>query len=87
MMSKHSPAPWIVHQGGQSEYYIKSGGWVIAETCKPYGTDSELANARLIAMAPNMLRMLILCRHQLSACGATDSELYDLDQLIANTRG
>ena len=57
-MSKHTPGPWNTMVSGGS-VWSSGGEWV----CDPsdrhaYPTDTQRANARLIAAAPDMLEAL-----------------------------
>lgn len=57
----HTPGPWFEHREGFSTVYIEAriGGGMIQEVaaCGPTeaGQDQQSANARLIAMAPDLL--------------------------------
>jgi hypothetical protein len=64
-MSKHTPGPWQLVRGAVRDQYDTIEGIVGAEDrrimrgCHPFRADEEqLANARLIAAAPEMLEAL-----------------------------
>lgn len=57
--TKHTPGPWTVVDA--SEPSIKADGWIIASTFTPYKAldmTEQVANARLIAAAPEMFDLL-----------------------------
>lgn len=59
-MNKHTPGPWFVTEGGQyieASRYEHGGRQIVG---KPQGDNPEQwnANARLIAMSPELLGML-----------------------------
>jgi len=66
MEAKHTPGPWAVEvdtrQDGQPGYAIRQGddgyGAVIAETRPDEPSTNTLANARIIAAAPQLLAAL-----------------------------
>lgn len=59
--AKHTPGPWFEHREGFATVYIEAriGGGMLQEVaaCGPTdaGQDQQSANARLIAMAPDLL--------------------------------
>lgn len=66
-MSKHTPGPWRVEgYGGGSQYDVTSGSEYIGKVAHRLGGDTEAeANARLIALAPELLEQLKKCRSAL----------------------
>lgn len=61
-MSKHTPAPWEMGRANRPAFAnngIWAGGFVICDMCNDgYGEEEQLANARLIASAPELLDAL-----------------------------
>ena len=60
-MSSHTAGPWYAHEvPGYSRLRIESDTYVIAET-RAVGSvrEAELANAKLIAAAPDMFYLLL----------------------------
>jgi hypothetical protein len=53
-MSGHTPGPWIVDAYGD----VTANGEDVAHVVSYYGVDECIANARLIAAAPEMLAAL-----------------------------
>lgn len=97
-MSEHTPGPWHIQYGGLSEtdegfgVASKIEPGIVAE-CYPPAADAErrrrlLADARLIAAAPEMLRILRETRYLLRGadrsqkfrdhCSATVSDITNL---------
>lgn len=89
-MSKHTPGPWVVHEGDEIDvrstnpadlaqapiYYCIAenvGGHVHGENFDDYS--EVLANAQLIAAAPDLLEALVQCRAALitAIADVTDS--------------
>lgn len=64
--AKHTPGPWNWHEydGAGSPYIlVKNGSWDIAHNRhSAVDLETERANARLIAAAPDMLEALRKCR-------------------------
>jgi hypothetical protein len=56
-MTTHTPGPWSVDQS-KTCVTNNTGTSVIAEVMCPYTPGRQLANARLIAAAPELLAML-----------------------------
>lgn len=55
--TKHTPGPWALHVGND---YIRieaenSEIWVLGETLWNVGNEEDMANAQLIAAAPDLL--------------------------------
>ena len=63
-MNKHTSGPWVIgdKQGGWAEIHIKQAGYeyLLPGICKVSPGPNQLANARLIAAAPELLRALNL---------------------------
>lgn len=75
MMSKHTPGPWAMPDSGQGRISKvgANGGWdglIATADCGDYARSREegLANARLIAAAPNLLEALKTARSMLAIC-------------------
>lgn len=69
-MSKHTPGPWVIIPGGdewsqgriatieaKTETMIETNYWTVAEV--NYRREEHVANANLIAAAPDLLKALI----------------------------
>jgi len=86
-MNKHTPGPWVVDethlQGSVNNLEI---GRHITLCSLNVGRDQCLANARLIAAAPDMLEALIDCRRALELANFT-GELAVVDAAIARATG
>lgn len=54
MTSKHTPGPWRIH----SDYIESDTGYEVCQvkTNHPRNADTQAANARLIAAAPDLLK-------------------------------
>lgn len=63
-MSKHTPGPWIATGTTVSEQAsYGTGNRVVAECGQSTNGETDLANARLIAAAPELLEILkTICR-------------------------
>jgi hypothetical protein len=91
-MSKHTPGPWHVHEGGDNlaSFFVDSAKE--GSVCKIAVNHHEEANARLIATAPEMLEELRECRKELlgaSSYLATCDPItivQNLDSFIASLR-
>lgn len=64
MTTKHTPGPWIVEEDNDTHgtYGINQtepGGIYVAETIAVSNEGEELANANLLAAAPELLAMVI----------------------------
>ena len=63
-MTKHTPGPWVVEHwspiGKHSPKmpHIYSGGFLVAEVENEFADDEGVANAQLIAAAPDLLEAL-----------------------------
>jgi hypothetical protein len=74
---KHTPGPWLVVGDADPEVHAEDGTWIVNQVCSGAGDENDdgMANARLIAAAPDLL----------AACKAFDLALYagSRDELIA----
>lgn len=73
MKTAHTPGPWVVHHIGRyPEVSAANGRETIANPV------NGLANAQLIASAPDLLSALEECRHALDValCGTPSSEYF-----------
>lgn len=72
-MSAHTPGPWEIVRGDDGNYAIADGGigmvvaWSQASNIATHGCIANLADARLIASAPELLEALIAARQWLDA--------------------
>ena len=58
-MSKHTPGPWrVVEDRVPSSLEVYAGKTAIAECWRRADVETEIANARLIAAAPDLLEAL-----------------------------
>lgn len=70
-MSKHTPEPWEIVEGGVEGVNIKAGGQIIATV---WPTDlghkpiDHRANAGLLVSAPRLLRACEAAERELGAC-------------------
>jgi len=100
MGMSHTPGPWTLKHRQSGEFTIDKGDWYIADTfgcCDANGflDDREsIANAHLIAAAPEMLNTLEIAGHVLRSYqhgnSATDlaKEAADLiDAVVAAAKG
>ena len=60
---KHTPGPWAAHNGNNPEYYDIAAGVervcsVFLDPDKSYSHTERIANAHLIAAAPELLQVL-----------------------------
>jgi hypothetical protein len=87
-MSKHTPGPWQVEKESGSHSItnrsFEGDEWCIAEVYKE--TDMAMANANLIAAAPDLLEALIDVRRALEMANFT-GELAVVDAAIARAKG
>ena len=80
-MSKHTPGPWemVADPYGPMQAIMGNGRRMTVVDRLPDWTDEEaheeLANARLIAAAPDMLKALMAAHHRMSNIGCN----YDRD--------
>jgi hypothetical protein len=92
MSSKHTPAPWIVRFRADGSSYISMGDpskgphkaadiFLTAD-----GGESDLADARLIAAAPELLEALILLEREMVESGNAGSVDYGWKPAIEKTR-
>ncbi len=56
-MNKHSPGPWVIKEIDRDEGVRVSFG-LVGCGCRVYGMPEGEANARLIAAAPDLLKVL-----------------------------
>lgn len=101
-MSKHTPGPWLIIPEGDEwssgriatiepkpETMVETNYWTVAEV--NYRRDEHLANAKLIAAAPDLLAELIVLRDTLPHVGlaaATRVEmLRRIEKAIARAKG
>jgi hypothetical protein len=91
-MNKHTPGPWAVDDN-HGRRYIEPGSSdePVAEVCKKKGGE-YLANAHLIAAAPDLLAALEACESAMASCMADfnqyDQAAYDAARAaIARARG
>lgn len=58
-MNKHTPGPWrVVEDRAPSSLEVYAGKTAIAECWRRADVETEIANARLIAAAPDLLKAL-----------------------------
>ena len=98
MTTKHTPGPWKVGQylGSLRQFVIhtdvgdKGRGSDVAVTSIAFGSDETVANARLIAAAPDLLRYLKEARRTLEMwkdVAPAVSLCADIDAAIARATG
>jgi hypothetical protein len=77
--TKHTPGPWMVDRPG-TLFHIRTMDEIngTVATCDPcdFATQEQLANARLIAAAPELLEAL---RELVESVAISDPGVYDLD--------
>lgn len=57
-MSKHTPGPWVARGGGYTQVMGGNPEFLVADcSCDRDYRQEDLANARLIAAAPDLLEM------------------------------
>lgn len=78
-MTRHTPGPWHVskHQDGRSMLVYGADDYEVARVCFP----NRKENARLIAAAPDLLRVLVKLEQ---ACA--DEGVQGMDILLAAAR-
>lgn len=66
-MTKHTPGPWHVVEGKltKSSLEVHANSRAICELWRSWDSETELANARLIAAAPEMLEALQMIANEL----------------------
>jgi hypothetical protein len=73
MTDKHTPGPWQAVTNDTGAFAIESDGDLTAVICQradwPSRKDESLANARLIAAAPDLLEALQECATRLEKAG------------------
>jgi hypothetical protein len=70
-MTKHAPGPWeVVEQDNNEDIYFIEPNVAIIERCVN-DPSSDIANARLIAAAPDLLDAL---QYMLEVCPAIDQQ-------------
>jgi len=89
-MSKHTPGPWACVSGarkGEFTVYLPTDGMLICSRNEYDDKHAEmLANARLIAAAPDLLKATMWARDDLKAAGF-DATVILLDEAIAKAKG
>lgn len=87
--AKHTPGPWFVEVGNDpsawANYFPKvvTEKYIVVGTEGMYGDrETDLANARLIAAAPEMLEALNLCRQHMYE-HASNTQDHAFDKLCA----
>jgi hypothetical protein len=84
MSAAHTPGPWIVAPDKNGECVMTVDGFFITETISCAGHEStvetQYANARLIASAPDLLEALTDARDMLACAirSAVDDMSYDV---------
>jgi hypothetical protein len=68
---KHTPGPWVVESGRLHHYIKTESGRDVAEVINPipYKCERSLADAHLIAAAPDLLEALQLVMHEVVESG------------------
>lgn len=99
-MNKHTPGPWFYRRGDEWSHSVVTlhGGlpdgspncWEIASINKKREPE-HVANAHLIAAAPELLDALILCREEMNrlprSLGYDFTHIPKIDAAIAKARG
>lgn len=94
--SKHTPGPWVIGDDHPSVCRISSQGsdQIGAMDIAPFGLAEAMANARLLAAAPELLEALRSCRDrlaQLPGSAVPTTPTYELiacvDAAIARAEG
>lgn len=82
-MTKHTPGPWHVVEGKltKSALEVHANSRAICELWRRGNAKTELANARLMAAAPDLLRVLVQLEQ---ACA--DEGVQGMDSLLAAAR-
>ena len=76
-MNKHTPGPWrVVEDRVPASLEVYSGKTAIAECWRRAETETELANARLIAAAPELLDALQYLANVCPAINAQGEEAH-----------
>lgn len=83
-MSKYTPGPWAVNDMG-TDYVVHSKGRIQART--DHHTPEDLANARLMATAPLMLKMLETIANDLAREQMSDEDWNNVRRVIAKATG
>jgi len=83
--SKHTPGPWEASEGETYRRYdIEAVGGIIAQT--EGDTETDEANANLIAAAPDMLKALkdsiLLIRHWGSGEALSDARIWEKQESV-----
>lgn len=82
---KHTPGPWELDQDEQPFVYPAVGGRMIAAcNMQQRGMEENVANARLIAAAPELLAAAKRILHHDEHCGAGDCDQWA--EVIAQLR-
>lgn len=88
MTQKHTPGPWEITYGTKVLAIRSRGALGYLATTSEYNRDEQLANARLIAAAPEMLAALkSVCNYLDGMKGPFNHELLNLKDVIAKAEG
>ena len=85
MTKQHTPGPWTyeAEETGFAGAIVAKTGWIC-----DFDTDPSLANARLIAAAPDLLEALKVARHMIVEDGTPIGwSVSRLDEVIAKATG
>jgi hypothetical protein len=88
MTSKHTPGPWHVGVKQAHRIIYDQAGWAVADATVFHGRESQdemIANARLIASAPDLLAALELIHA--NAAESPEWIRARIDAAIAKARG
>ena len=87
-MNKHTPGPWrVVEDRVPSSLEVYAGKTAIAECWRRADVETEIANARLIAAAPELLAALKACLEKGSRWHPCDPIVQAARAAIANATG
>lgn len=81
--TEHTPGPWEIEVEDDKFFILDSRVGNIVCRVEPWTTEVDMADARLIAAAPDMLLALILARAELEATVARNA----VDAAIARATG
>ena len=84
-MSNYTPGPWEAKQKYIGISVFDSNGDGVANVCQSYGDTpyKVWANARLIAAAPEMVKLLYRVHEELAGI-LEDNDLYPYDEMAAS---
>ena len=85
MADKHTPGPWYYAPAAKSGYWIEIDDELIAKVVR--NGDVELANARLIATAPELLQALKQCYSDLSRYAPNSTGSIEARAVITKAEG